>query len=104
MYRINGMEDHIHILCDLNPTIALADLIRDLKTTTSIWMKKSDKFPSFRGWSDGYAAMTYSWRDKDRIVEYIRGQQEHHKKRSFEEELRTLLTEQGIEIDMKYFP
>jgi putative transposase len=40
LYRINGVEDHIHILSDLHPTIALSDLLRDLKTSTSIWLKQ----------------------------------------------------------------
>jgi len=104
LYRINGMEEHIHVLCDLHPTIALADYMRDLKTSTSIWLKQSGKFSEFEGWADGYAALTYSWRDKEMIVNYIKNQQEHHKKESFDDELRRLLKEQGVEVDEKYFP
>jgi len=104
LYRINGIEDHLHILCDLHPSIALANYMRDLKTSSSIWLKQSGKFPEFEGWADGYAALTYSWKDKDMIVNYIKNQQEHHKKESFEEELRRLLKEHGIEFDEKYFP
>ena len=104
LYRINGMEDHIHILSDLNPTIGLADFMRDIKTSTSIWLKHSGSFPEFTGWADGYAAFTYAWKDKEMIVNYIKHQQEHHKLESFEDELRRLLKEHGIEIDEKYFP
>jgi len=104
LYRINGMEDHLHILCDLHPTIALADYMRDIKTSSSIWLKQSGKFPEFDGWADGYAALTYSWRDKDMIVNYIKNQQEHHKKESFKDELRKLLIEHGIEVDERFFP
>lgn len=104
LYRINGIEDHLRILCDLHPSIALANYMRDLKTSSSIWLKQSGKFPEFEGWADGYAALTYSWKDKDMIVNYIKNQQEHHKKESFEEELRRLLKEHGIEFDEKYFP
>ena len=104
LYRINGMEDHLHILCDLHPTIALADYMRDLKTSSSIWSKQSGKFPAFEGWADGYAALTYSWRDKDMIVNYIKNQQEHHKNETFEDELRRLLKEHGIDFDEKFFP
>ena len=104
LYRINGMEDHLHILCDLHPTIALADFMRDIKTSSSIWLKKSGKFPEFEGWADGYAALTYSWTDKEMIIDYIKNQQEHHKVESFEDELRRLLKEFGIEVDEKYFP
>ena len=56
LYRINGMEEHIHILTDLHPGIALADFIRDIKTASSIGLKDSDDFPNFIGWADGYAA------------------------------------------------
>jgi len=98
------MEDHIHILCDLHPTIALADYVRDIKTSSSIWLKQSGKFSDFIGWADGYAALTYAWKDKEMIVNYIKNQQEHHKIESFNDELRRLLKEHGIEIDEKFFP
>ncbi|NEW84879.1 MAG: IS200/IS605 family transposase [Mariniphaga sp.] len=104
LYRINGMEDHLHILSDLHPTIALADYMRDIKTSSSIWLKQTGKFPEFEGWAEGYAALTYSWKDKDMIVNYIKNQQEHHKKESFEDELRSLFKEHGIEIDERFFP
>jgi len=70
LYRINGMEDHLHILCDLHPTIALADYMRDIKTSSSIWLKQSGKFSDFKGWADGYAALTYSHRD---VIQPLRG-------------------------------
>ena len=104
LYRINGMEEHLHILCDLHPTIALADFMRDIKTASSIWLKQSGKFPEFDGWADGYAALTYSWKDKEMIINYIKNQQEHHKNESFNDELRRLLKEHGVEIDERYFP
>ena len=104
LYRINGMEEHLHILCELHPTIALADLVRDIKTASSIWLKQSGKFPEFEGWADGYAALTYSWKDKEMIINYIKNQQEHHKTESFNDELRRLLKEHGVEIDERYFP
>ncbi|MCX6303787.1 MAG: IS200/IS605 family transposase [Bacteroidetes bacterium] len=104
LYRINGVENHLHILCDLHPSIALADFIRDLKTSTSIWLKQSGKFPDFQGWAEGYAALTYGWRDKERIVSYIKNQQEHHKNLSFEDELKKLLLENGVSINENFFP
>jgi REP element-mobilizing transposase RayT len=103
LYRINGVEDHLHILCDLHPTIALSDFIRDLKTSSSIWMKQSGKFPKFEGWAYGYGTFSYAWKDKEMIVNYIKNQQEHHKKESFEDELRRLLKEHGIEVNENFF-
>ncbi len=103
LYRINGMEDHLHILCDLHPKIALADYMRDLKTSSSVWLKQTGKFSLFEGWADGYAALTYAWKDKDMIINYIKKQQEHHKKESFEDELKRLLREHGIGVDERFF-
>jgi REP-associated tyrosine transposase len=104
LYQINGVEDHIHILSDLHPSLALADLIRDLKASSSLWLKQNGKFQDFSGWADGYAALTYTYRDKERIINYIKKQQEHHKKVNFEEEYRALLVEHGVSIDEKFFP
>ena len=104
LYRINGVEDHIHILCDLHPSISLANYMRDIKTSSSIWLKQSGKFIDFTGWADGYAALTYAWKDKDVIVNYIINQQEHHKYESYEDELRRLLKEYGLEVNENYFP
>lgn len=104
LYRINGMEDHIHILSDLHPTVALSDYIRDIKTASSVWLKQNGNFPEFDVWADGYAALTYALRDKDIIVNYIKNQQEHHKQFTFEEEYRKILLEHGVSIDEKHFP
>jgi len=104
LYRINGTNDHIHILSDLHPSVALADYMRDIKASSSLWLKQSGRFPEFAGWADGYAAFTCSWKDKDRVVNYIKNQQEHHKAESFENELRRLLQEYEVEINEMYFP
>jgi REP element-mobilizing transposase RayT len=56
LYRINGVENHLHLLIDLHPSIALAAFMRDVKTSTSVWLKQSGKFPDFQGWADGYSA------------------------------------------------
>ncbi|MBN2635264.1 MAG: IS200/IS605 family transposase [Prolixibacteraceae bacterium] len=103
LYRINGMEDHIHILTDLHPGIALADFVRDIKTASSIWLKQADYFPNFIGWANGYAALTYSAWEKDKLINYIKNQQEHHKTESFEFEYRRLLEEHHIKVDERYF-
>jgi putative transposase len=78
--------------------------MRDIKTSTSIWLKQSGKFPDFVGWAEGYAALTSGWKDKEKIANYIKHQPEHHKKESFENELRRLLEEYGIKVDERYFP
>ncbi len=102
LYRINGIEDHIHIMSDLHPTICLSDYVKDIKVASSIWMKESGKFPLFEGWQDKYGAFTYSIRERDMIISYIKNQKEHHKTESFYDEFKRLLIENGIEFDEKY--
>jgi REP element-mobilizing transposase RayT len=102
LYRINGIEDHIHIMSDLHPSISLADFVKDIKVSTSLWMKSSGKFPLFEGWQDGYGAFTYSIRERDMIINYIKKQKRHHHKESFYDEYKRLMEEHGIEFDEKY--
>ena len=97
LYRINGMEDHVHLLISLHPTIALSDFMRELKAGASKWLATQPEFPDFDGWNEGYAALTYSKRDIDTIAEYIRNQREHHKCISFAEEYRNIIREMGLE-------
>ena len=104
LYRINGMQEHVHMFTDLHPTVALAVFIQKIKTASSIWLKQNPNFPRFRGWADGYAALTTSWKEKDKIINYIMNQREHHKKTSFMEEYRTLLEEAGMKIEERFFP
>lgn len=103
LYRINGMEDHIHILSDLHPSVALADFIKDIKVASSMWMKQSGLFPKFRGWAIKYCALTYSYKQKHIIVNYIKRQQEHHKKETFRDEIGRLLIENHVEKEEKWF-
>ncbi|MGK2864590.1 MAG: IS200/IS605 family transposase [Chitinophagaceae bacterium] len=74
LYRINGIEDHIHIFSDLHPIICLSDFVKNIKVASSLWMKGNEKFPEFEGWQDGYGAFTYSVREKDMIINYIKNQ------------------------------
>ena len=104
LYRINGVEDHLHIITDIHPAIALSSLIKDIKLATSEYIKEQHLFPNFDGWQDGYGAFTYSIKEKDRLIEYVKNQEEHHKRKSFKEEYMELLKEHGIEFDEKYLP
>jgi putative transposase len=102
VYRINGKEDHVHILTSLHPSVSLADLVRDVKTGSSLWIKKERVFGMFANWQEGYAAFTHSRPDVNRLIEYIKGQEEHHRRTTFAEEYRKLLDEAGIEYDERY--
>ena len=102
LYRIGGMPDHLHILMEITPKIALADFIRDLKTSSAKWLKGNSHFPLFQGWGVGYAAFTYAEKDKDMIVRYIMGQKEHHVRKNFNEELQDLLMANGWKTGDEY--
>jgi REP element-mobilizing transposase RayT len=103
LYRINGIEDHIHILSDIHPSIALSDFVKTIKVATSLWMKQSSDFPNFRGWEEGYAAFTYSYKEKEVIINYIKNQQKHHRKETVSNELKRFRIENGMELDERYF-
>ena len=104
LYRINGTTDHLHILTDIHPSLALANVVRDIKVSASVWIKEKGIFPSFEGWAEGYGSFTCSYMDLARVNEYIVRQKEHHMKKSFEDEYRLLLMESGIRIDERFFP
>jgi REP element-mobilizing transposase RayT len=74
LYKVGGHVDHLHILISLHPSWALADLVKDVKLSASGWIKDEKVFPHFSGWQDGYGAFTCSWKDKDRIANYIANQ------------------------------
>jgi len=101
-YCINGIEDHLHIVTHLHPSVSLASLVKDIKLGTSDWIKRSSIFPGFHGWQEGYGGFTYSFKHKDIIIAYVKNQEIHHKKRTFTEELVEFLIEQGISFDEKF--
>jgi len=102
LYQINGIDNHIHMITHLHPTIALADFVREIKTSTSGWIKGNDLFPTFRSWQIGYAAFTYSIGSKKNLVNYVKNQVAHHQKKSFIDELKELLKEHNVSYDHKY--
>ena len=102
LYRINSLPDHIHICSDLHPSISLSNYVKDIKIASNMWMKESGQFPAFTGWQEGYGAFTYSCREKDTVINYIKNQKEHHKKENFYDEYKRLLIENDVEFDEKY--
>jgi len=101
-FRINGVEDHVHILTSLHPTVALADLVKAVKTGSAKWIKENNVFPRFGHWQEVYGAFTHSVREKDALIEYIKNQEEHHHQVDFLDEYRKLLKEADIGFDEKY--
>ena len=98
LYAINGIENHIHLLIQLHPSVCLSDLVRDIKLSTNQWIKQNrNLFPQFMGWGKEYGAFTYALRDKEMVANYIRNQRTHHQRESFEEEYRKHLEHAGLE-------
>ena len=102
LYRINGVEDHLHIVTHLHPSVSLSSLVKDIKVSSSLYIKEHNLFENFTNWQEGYGAFTYSIKEKDRLIEYVKNQESHHSIKTFKEEYIELLTEHGIEFDEKY--
>ena len=102
LYRINGADDHVHILTSLHPSESLASLVKDIKTGASHWIKENSVFARFSHWQDGYAAFTHCRQEIESLIEYIKAQEEHHRRTTFVEEYRKLLKDAGIEFDERY--
>ncbi|MFA9390648.1 MAG: IS200/IS605 family transposase [Prolixibacteraceae bacterium] len=102
LYQINGVEDHLHIATHVHPTIALSSLVKDIKVYTSLWIKENNIFPDFAAWQEGYGGFTYSIKEKEILVNYIKNQKVHHHVKTFREEFIELLEEHHIEFDERY--
>ncbi len=95
---INGVQDHIHILLSLHQTVALSELVRHIKSKSSIWAKSSGFFPLFRGWEKEYGAFALSHTHKEAVYDYIRSQQQHHSIYTLDDEYNCLLRKAGLSL------
>ena len=98
---VGGVADHVHLLVGLKATHCLADVMRELKKASSTWVHEEIGLRSF-AWQEGYAAFTVSATSRDGVRHYIANQEEHHRVKSFREELIEMLNKAGIEYDPKY--
>ncbi len=96
VHRINGMRDHIHILIDLNPSIALADLVRDIKRYSSLWMNDNEFYPQNSNWAKGYYAVSLGADGLEACVNYIKNQEIHHHGTDFMTEAENLARQNGL--------
>jgi REP element-mobilizing transposase RayT len=99
--EIGGIADHVHILVNLKATHVLADVVRELKKASSIWIHHEIGTRSF-AWQEGYAAFTISATSSEAVRQYIRKQEEHHRKRSYREEVQEMLTKAGVAFEPRY--
>ena len=106
LIQIGGIEDHLHLLVSLPPTITVSDAVRDIKANASKWINENqnvsrnarDKFE----WQIGYGAFTVSYSHIEIVRNYIRSQREHHRTKTFEEEYIELLEKHNIKFERKY--
>lgn len=91
------MSDHLHLLIDLHPSVALASLIADIKRKSSLWMKRSGLFPLFEGWGREYFAFSKSAEHKETIINYIKNQKNHHTLSSFDDEIRSIVDTENLD-------
>ena len=97
---VGGTADHVHLLVSLKATACLADFVRELKKSSSSWVRQSH-LRDFQ-WQEGYAALTVSPSAREAVRQYIATQEEHHRTRTFREELVEFLKKSGIAFDPKY--
>jgi putative transposase len=102
MLAINNMPDHLHMFIGLNPGQSISDLMRLIKGDSSEWINKEELAPAKFQWQDGYSAFSHSKSQVDKVVKYILNQKEHHKKTTFLDEYRQMLTDFDIAFDEQY--
>lgn len=101
-YRVNGVEDHVHLAIRLSRTITIAKLVEKVKTSSSKWIKTLDADLVNFAWQGGYFAASVYYREVEKLLSYIDRQEEHHRKVNFMDEYLALLEESGIAFDERY--
>ena len=99
VHAIGGMEDHIHLLIQIPPSLSVSKAVLAIKSNSSRWA--NDQGTKF-AWQQGYAAFSVSSSNVPAVVKYIRNQESHHRKMSFDEEFVALLEKHGVEFDPKF--
>ncbi len=99
---INGMPDHVHILIGMRATQSLSDLMQDVKGDSSKWINQKRFTKGKFSWQEGFGAFSYGKSQINQVIDYIKNQEEHHKKWSFLEEYRTFLKRFEVEFDQRF--
>ena len=99
---VGGVEDHVHILARFGRTMTQAEWVKELKRVSSQWLKTKVDGWSECGWQNGYACFSVSQSNVARVTDYIARQEEHHRKRTFQDELRVFLRKHRMQWDERY--
>ena len=101
-HEIGGTEDHVHLVCSLSRTITMSELLEEIKKSSSKWIKtKGSEYRGF-SWQNGYGAFSIGQSQLAAVRQYIAGQKEHHRRKTFQEEVRELLKKYQVEYDERY--
>jgi len=95
-------RNHVHLLCALSRTCNAADLVKELKRSSSLWVKSKGHEPRDFAWQNGYGIFSIGFSQIESVMDYIARQEEHHRKVSFQDEFRVLLRRYEIEFDERY--
>ena len=99
---IGGVEDHVHILARLSRTTTQSDWVKELKRASSIWIKERELGMRDFSWQNGYGVFSVSVSNLDSVRDYIARQEEHHRKTTFQDELRSFYRKHRVEFDERY--
>jgi len=102
MLAINNVHDHMHLFYGLNPTQSISTLMQYVKGGSSAWINQNRLTKRPFNWQEGYGAFSVAKDDIDSVVKYIMNQKEHHKTETLQEEIHRILTEYGVEFDVRY--
>ena len=102
LLKAGGIADHIHLLVRVHPTCSVTELCRDIKSNSSSWLRINQPHSSRFAWQEGYGAFSVSERNVDAVGQYIENQKQHHMGRTFQDELKAMLDENGISYEEKY--
>ena len=102
LIAINGIADHIHILIGLKPAMALSDLIREIKTSSSKFISEKGWIKGNFNWQEGYGAFSYAHSQLDSVIAYIQNQEIHHQTKTFKEEYLAFLDKFDVSFEERY--
>lgn len=101
VFRVGGMPDHVHLAVGLSRTISVADFVKKVKQTSSVWMKDDGGISQFE-WQAGYGAFSIGESQLPALVRYIENQAEHHRVKTFQDEYRAMLAKYSVQADERY--
>ena len=97
-----GVADHVHILCALSRNLPIAKVVGDMKRGSSKWIKTKGRMLTKFAWQNGYGVFSVGQSEVERVRQYIVGQEDHHRKKTFQDEYRSFLKEYGVNYDERY--